>query len=205
MTEDTATGAEASRGMRRSTRVTKQLEQLRERETAQRAEEEDRRRRLDQGMRDYAAAAAVIADKEESAQRKIDGLRARIVRLEEEMGAALSESRDRQARAVLEIHQAGKTVQQVAELLNLSAKRTRQLIKDGRRVVAAAAEHRDDPGEGAGGVSDHSAAAGEASGMQDAEGSSGEPGELGWVEGEQDRPDAGFVPAAVADGGAQRA
>lgn len=151
MAESTTGGA---RRARRSTRVSRQLAQARERNNRQLVLLREREARVDRALRDYVAATEQIEALDAVFQDKLAQVEERIHRVRTQREKTVAEVRAVQARAVLAIHTAGRTVKQVAELLDLSEKAARQLIGVGRdeaqpdvsaSAVAAEAETVDYP------------------------------------------------------------
>lgn len=124
--------ADRSRRVRRSTQVIRKLERARERNNRQLAEARIREQRVDQALRDYFAATERIEVVERTYQEKIAQVEARIRQLRADCAAKVADVRAAQAWALVVIHGAGRTVKQVADLVDLSEKATRQLIGLGR-------------------------------------------------------------------------
>lgn len=123
-----------NRNARRSTRVSRQLAQARERNNKQLIEIRERELQIDTALRDYVAATEQIEAVDRTCQDKVDQLGRRITQLQSERDRAIADVQAAQARAALAIHAAGRTVKQVAELLQLSGKTARQLIGRGRSL-----------------------------------------------------------------------
>jgi hypothetical protein len=122
------------RNARRSTRVSRQLAQARERNNRQLVEIRERELQIDTALRDYVAVTEQIEAADHSCQDRVDQLERRITQLRQERDTAVANVRATQAKAALTIHAAGRTVRQVAELLQLSEKTARQLIGRGRAL-----------------------------------------------------------------------
>ncbi len=119
---------------RRSTETSRRLERVRERNARQLAEQRDREKRVNEALRAYVVAGERITTAEEECaakvaeyERRIDGVRSRT-------RERVTGHRAEQARAALTIHEGGRTVEQVAELLEMSRKDARRLIAEGREV-----------------------------------------------------------------------
>lgn len=123
-----------NRNARRSTRVSRQLAQARERNNKQLIEIRERELQIDTALRDYVAATEQIEAVDRTCQDKVDQLERRITQLQSERDRAITDVQAAQAKAALAIHAAGRTVKQVAELLQLSEKTARQLIGRGRSL-----------------------------------------------------------------------
>ncbi|MDA3644386.1 hypothetical protein LZ318_30760 [Saccharopolyspora indica] len=120
---------------RRSARISRQLEEARRRNVQQLAEQRERERRVEGALREFVEAGDAIAMERAACEDRIAVLRRKMEVKQEESEAAVAGERDRQARAALEIHEAGRTVEQVADLLELSGeKEARRLIAAGRRT-----------------------------------------------------------------------
>lgn len=128
----TAEATDRSRRVRRSTQVIRKLERARERNNKQLAEARIREQRIDQALRDYFAATERIEVVERTYQEKIAQVEARIRQLRADCAAKVADVRAAQAWALFAIHGAGRTVKQIADLVDLSEKATRQLIGLGR-------------------------------------------------------------------------
>lgn len=117
---------------RRSTRVSSRLARARERNNRQLVRIRERELRVDRALADYVAAADLVTVAERACAVKVAELEQKIRQVRDDRDRRLADVRAAQARAALTIHDAGRTVFQVAELLELSEKVTRQLIKAAR-------------------------------------------------------------------------
>jgi hypothetical protein len=123
---------------RRSTAASRKLEEARRRLASQLAEEREREERIKQALREFMAAGERIAVAEEVCEEKVAVLQNRIRRLREQEREKVAGAHGQQARAALMMHEAGRTVEQVADLLALSEKKARLLIAAGRDVAGPA-------------------------------------------------------------------
>lgn len=123
------------RRTRRSTRVSRQLARARQRNNEQLARIRERERQVDQALGEYVAAAAEIDVAEAMCREKLEQLDRRVRQIRDERENRVAGLRGAQARAVLVIHASGRTVKQVAELLELSEKAARQLIGEARSTT----------------------------------------------------------------------
>lgn len=121
-------GSGGKRRARRSTEVSRQLARARERNNRQLVAIREREVQVDQALRDYVAATEQIEAADLSCEERVAQWEQRMRQLREEHERTVLEVRSAQCRAVLAIHTAGRTVKQVAELLELSEKSARQLI-----------------------------------------------------------------------------
>ncbi len=126
----------SGRRVRRSTRVSRQLERARERNDRQLAQIWERERQVERELREYFAATDQIAAARQSCEDKVTQLMARVEQVRADTEAATADLLLAQGRAVFAIHTAGRTVRQVADLVDLSEKTTRHLIGIGRAAPA---------------------------------------------------------------------
>lgn len=125
------------RRLRRSTRVSQRRKQARQRFTEQLAEERDRKRRIERELDHYSSVVEKIADVETEANRRIAGYEQQIRQVQADVEAKTAGLRAEAAVAALRIHEAGRTVEQLAALLTLpSARDARALIRAGRMTAA---------------------------------------------------------------------
>lgn len=201
---------------RRSTLASRKLEAARQRLANQLAEERDREERIKQALQSFMDEGQKIAAAEEACEEKVAELERRIERLREKAQEKVAGAHIEQARAALATHEAGRTVEQVAELLEVSQKEARRLIAAGRGASAepdgASSARRPDRAVGSAGVINPSSPApaiGALTGpdvAQDADAvpdGVGEQRDLRRVHAPQDDPNASFVPTAAAHGGSE--
>jgi hypothetical protein len=137
------------RRARRSTEVIRRLERARERNNRQLAAVRDREQRVEQALREYFAASEQADAVERTYAQRIERLEVQIEQLRAECAARLGDVRSGRARALFVVHESGRTVRQVAELVELSEKATRQLIGMGRCLPTTKRSRRPGPaGEG---------------------------------------------------------
>jgi hypothetical protein len=193
---------------RRSTQVSRNLEEARQRLANQLAEEREREERIKQALRGYMAAGEKIAGAELACEEKVAELEKRIARLREQSREKVAGAHTEQARAALTMHEAGRTVEQVAELVMASQKEARRLIAAGRDADTGKGEEAagtaTQPKEVSPGPADEQRPAATPSGVATrgtGAAVSGEQRDLGGVDPHQDGPYAGFVPAVAHGGG----
>lgn len=124
--------AAQDRQVRRSARVSRRLARARERNNRQLVQIREREVLVDRALRDYMAAADQVTLAEQACEDRVSALSARIGQARAERDRRVAAVEAAQAQTVVAIHLAGRTVKQVAELLELSEKATRHLIKCGR-------------------------------------------------------------------------
>ncbi|MEY8042630.1 hypothetical protein AB8O55_24760 [Saccharopolyspora cebuensis] len=201
MVESTST---RGRRPRRSTRISQQLERARQRNADQLAAQREREQRVDDALAEFVDAGEHIATEETTCEEKVAALQRRIDQTRAASREKVAGEHARQARAALAIHEAGRTVEQVAELLELrSEKEARRLIAAGREGTGPEAVSRsDEPGAESPDRSPRDAAAGPSgsAGASAAVSGSLEGGSGNEVDGQQHRPSGESVPVA-ADGG----
>ncbi|WP_406690333.1 hypothetical protein REH65_31180 [Saccharopolyspora sp. ID03-671] len=135
MAESTST---RSRRPRRSSRMSQRLERARQRNADQLAEQKQREQRVEDALREYIEAGEAIATEDAACEEKVAALQRKIDALRAESQERVTGEHTRQAQAALAIHEAGRTVEQVAELLELrSDKEARRLIAAGRADAEA--------------------------------------------------------------------
>lgn len=120
------------RRARQANRVADRLAQLRERNNAQLAEARERERRVDEALREFATAGARIEAAEQSHANRVQRLQARIVALVQQQKDAIADDETARARAVLAIHECGRTVGELADLLALSERAVTRMLRDAR-------------------------------------------------------------------------
>lgn len=123
---------------RRSTATSRKLEEARRRLARQLAEERGREERIKRALREFMTAGEKIAAAEKACEEKVTELQNRIKRLRDQAAEKVVGAHTQQARAALTMHEAGRTVEQVADLLAVSEKKARQLIATGRDAAGEA-------------------------------------------------------------------
>jgi DNA-directed RNA polymerase specialized sigma24 family protein len=96
------------------------------------AEIREREVRVDRALHDYVAATEQIAMADRACEDKVAQLETRIRQVRAERDERIADVRAVQASALLAIHTAGRTVKQVADLLELPVKTVRQWIGQAR-------------------------------------------------------------------------
>jgi len=118
----------------RSNRVGRELALLRRRNAEQLAQARERERRVDEALRNYAAATTRIASADSAHEAKVRRLRERIEKLTAAHAEALEQDVRAQAAAVRQISDSGRTVRDLAELLDLSQRAVGRLLERSRDV-----------------------------------------------------------------------
>jgi hypothetical protein len=136
MTEDRA-GVQRRRA-RRPTEVAARLERLRKRNAAQLEAQREAERRVEVALTSYVDAEVSISGVEQVRDSKVADLERQIEQVRAAAVKDIEQIRARQALAVWQINDAGRTVEQIAELLEIPQKDIRRLLSAGR----AAAEHQ---------------------------------------------------------------
>lgn len=131
MAESSTTG----KRVRRSTKTSERLQRARERQNEQLAEQKAREKRVRDAMRAFIDADEQRAEVEEAGQAKVADLERKIEEVNAETAAKVAGVRASQERSVWEMSQAGRTAEQIAELLELSVKETRRLLTAGRKAA----------------------------------------------------------------------
>lgn len=132
MAESTKPGRRA----RRSTSVSRRLEEARRRNAEQLAKQREQERRVDDALAAFFDAGEQLGTAEKECQRRIEPHERAIEQLRDQFESVVTEQETAQARAALSIHEADRTVEQVGELLGLGEKAARRLIAQGREAAA---------------------------------------------------------------------
>ncbi len=112
--------------------VRARLERSRERVRARRQRTRQREQLITAAVKQYIAAWEAITVCETARDHEIDDLREQIARVQERAGEQIAAHRAQQALAAAAIRDQGQTDDDVAELLEISAKQARQLITAAR-------------------------------------------------------------------------
>jgi flagellar biosynthesis chaperone FliJ len=128
------TNQAGTRRARRSTEASRRLARARERNLVQLADQRDAEKRVDAALREYVAAGEKIAEAEHILASKLAEQDLVRQRLTEQAEQKVAGQRDQQVRAALTIHESGRTIEQVADLLEVSVKAARALIAAGRQI-----------------------------------------------------------------------
>jgi hypothetical protein len=130
MTEDpTVTKRQRAR---RPTEATARLDRLRKRNADQLEAQREAERRVEAALNDYVDADVSISAIEQACEEKIRALKRLIEQARTAAQAEVEHIRARQAMAVWQISDAGRTVGQIVELLELPEKEARRLVRVGR-------------------------------------------------------------------------
>jgi hypothetical protein len=131
------------RRSRAPNRAADHLAALRERNEAQQEQALERERRVDQALRDYARAGARLAAADDAHAARVADLEERLARLQADHERAGRDDVLRQARAALTVHECGRTVADLAELLATSEKAVSKMLRRARATDAAAPDGGD--------------------------------------------------------------
>ncbi|SFE22140.1 hypothetical protein SAMN04487819_109198 [Actinopolyspora alba] len=144
------TESSTGKARRRSSRVSQQLERARQRNAEQLAEQRAREQRVEAALRQYVEAGETIAAEHARCEEKVAVYQRKIDKLRADSQEKVADQHTRQAQAALSLHEGGgRTVEQVAELLELdSEKQARRLIATGREAVAPTTDTESLPDDG---------------------------------------------------------
>ncbi|MGH3811784.1 MAG: hypothetical protein ACRDUV_04925 [Pseudonocardiaceae bacterium] len=189
------------RRARRPTEAAARLERLRKRNTDQLEAQREAERRIEAALKAYVDADVSISAVEQDQDDKVVGFERQITQTRTTAGAKIEEIRQQQAVAVWHISDAGRTVEQIAELLEMSQKDARRLLSIGRTAA-------DSDVTGRGSKPANSTAPADPRQPAEQQPSAGvqasvEQRDLSRIDGHQDLADARLVPT-VADGSGQR-
>lgn len=187
----------ARRRARRPTEATARLERLRQRNAHQLAVQREAERRIETALKTYVDADVSISAVEHDRDDKLASLERQIEQIRTAAQRKIEQIRHQQAVAVWQISDAGRPMEQIAELLEVSQKEVRRLLSVGRPAshsdaAAATGRHSTPPSDTATPAEQHAPPQ-----------PSVEQGDLRGIDGHQDGADARLVPP-VADGGGQR-
>lgn len=119
----------SNRRSRRKVAREKLLAQARQVDDQQQAEARQRQERFGEAIREFAEATAQVMAAEEDRDRQIGRHERKIEELRADCEATVSGSRAAQAQAALKLQdQAGRTIEQIAELLGVSMREVRRMI-----------------------------------------------------------------------------
>lgn len=133
---------------RRSTRVSRRLAEARRRNAEQLARQREQEQRVEDALTVFFDAGDRRVAAEEECQRRVEPHERAIARLREQRDVVVATLEATQARAALTIHEADRTVEQVAELLEMGEKAARRLIAAGREAAARDRTARQDTATG---------------------------------------------------------
>ncbi|MGH3935617.1 MAG: hypothetical protein ACRDS1_11695 [Pseudonocardiaceae bacterium] len=194
------------RRARRPTEAAARLERLRRRNAAQLEAQREAERRIETALKAYVDADVSISTVERDRDEKVTILEQQIEQAREAARGKVEQIRARQTVAVWQLNTAGRTVEQIAELLEVSQKEARRLLSAGR--TAAESDTGPTPGDSST-PSDNAAQVNRQRPAQQqpspvaAGTASLERRDLRGVDRQEDSPDAILVPS-VPDSGSQR-
>lgn len=191
---------------RRPTEAAARLERLRQRNAGQLEAQREAERRVEAALKAYVDADVSISAIESDRDEKVAALERQIEQARETARVKAEQIRAQQAVAVWQLNAAGRTVEQIAELLEVPQKDARRLLSAGRTAAES------DPDSAAGNSSTRpSDSAALADRQQPAQqpppvpaGMASEQWDLRGVDGHQDSSDPTLIPATVPDSGGER-
>jgi hypothetical protein len=198
MVEDDAT---KRRRARRPTEVAARLERLRQRNADQLEAQREAERRIETALKAYVDADVSISAVARARDEKVAGLERQIEQAREVAQDRIEQIRAQQALAVWQLNGAGRTVEQIAELLEMPQKETRRLLSVGRSVAEsdpAAAPGKNSSPSGNNAVSAHRQQPAQQPAPIPA-GAVSEQWDLSGIDGQKDGTNAALVPT-VPDG-----
>lgn len=131
MTEGTTTRRRA----RRPTEAAARLELLRQRNAHQLEAQREAERRIEEALKAYVDADVSISAFEHDRDAKVAAWGQQIEQAREAARVKIEQIRARQALAVWQLNTAGRTVEQIADLLEVSQKEARRLLSTGRTTA----------------------------------------------------------------------
>jgi len=120
---------------RRSTTAGRHLERLQQNLARLDAERQERERRQQAALTQYAKALARAEQIERTRQVRLAELEAEITRVHEQATQQLAEVEAEQAAALAELHALGRPAEELAALVELPLKRVRRLLKAARQTI----------------------------------------------------------------------
>lgn len=132
MVED---GTTKRRRARLPTEAAARLQRLRKRNADQLEAQREAERRIEAALKVYVDADVSISTVERARDEKVAGLEQQIEQAREAAQERIEQIRAQQAVAVWQLNAAGRTVEQIAELLEVSQKDTRRLLSAGRKAA----------------------------------------------------------------------
>jgi transcription initiation factor TFIIIB Brf1 subunit/transcription initiation factor TFIIB len=175
------------RRARRPTEAAARLDRLRKRNADQLEAQREAERRVESALQAYVDADISISAVEQTRDEKVSGLERQIELARTSAQEEIEQIRARQAMAVWQINDAGRTLEQITELLELPEKEARRLLRVGRATANTDSGDRNH---------DDALAIQQPQSLEE-QGLSG-------IDAEQDSPDTLLVPA-VADSGRESA
>jgi hypothetical protein len=192
------------RRARRPTEAAARLERLRQRNADQLEAQREAERRIETALKAYVDADMSISAVEHDRDDKIASLERQIEQARTAAQIKIEEIRARQAMTVWHISDAGRTLEQIAELLEVPQKEARRLLHAGRTAAnseaATTTDPHSNPSDNTEPTEPHQPA--EQQPVETVQ-ASVEQRDLSGIDGHQDPADARLVPP-VADGGGQR-
>ncbi|MGH3936496.1 MAG: hypothetical protein ACRDS1_16215 [Pseudonocardiaceae bacterium] len=181
------------RRARRPSEAAARLERLRKRNADQLETQREAERRIETALQSYVDADVTISAVERDRDDKVASLEQQIEQARTAAQVEIEQIRAHQAMSVWHISDAGRTVEQIAELLELPQKEARQLLRVGRATADSDTAAMTDPTNK---PPDNVPSA-------DRQQQPSEQRDLSGVDGHQDGADTLLVPS-VADSGGQR-
>lgn len=132
MVED---GTTTRRRARRPTEAAARLDRLRKRNADQLEAQREAERRIEAALKVYVDADVSISAVERARDEKATGLEKQIEQARDAAQERIEQIRAQQAVAVWQLNAAGRTVEQIAELLEVSQKEARRLLSAGRTAA----------------------------------------------------------------------
>lgn len=132
MTEEATT---KRRRARRPTEAVERLERLRKRNADQLEAQRDAERRIETALKAYVDADVSTSALERDRDEKVAALERQIEQAREAARVKVEQGRAQQAVAVWQLNAAGRTVEQIAELLEVSQEEARRLLSAGRTAA----------------------------------------------------------------------
>lgn len=123
------------RRARRPSEAAARLERLRQRNADQLQAQREAERRIEAALKTYVDADVSISTVERERDDKIAALEHQIEQIRETGRVKTEQIRVRQALAVWQLHTAGRSVEQIAELLECPRKEARRLLSAGRTAA----------------------------------------------------------------------
>lgn len=191
---------------RRPTEAAARLERLRQRNAGQLEAQREAERRIEAALKAYVDADVSISAVERDRDEKVAALERQIEQALETARVKVEQIQSQQAVAVWQLNAAGRTVEQIAELLEVPQKDARRLLSAGR--TAAESDSVAAPGNSSTRPSNSAALAERQQPAQQQPppvpaGMASEQWDLRGVDGHQDGTDATLVPP-VPDSGGER-
>jgi hypothetical protein len=181
------------RRARRPSEAAARLERLRKRNADQLETQREAERRIETALQSYVDADVAISGIEQDRDDKVANLEQQIEQARTAAQVQIEQIRAQQAMVVWQISDAGRTAQQIAELLELPQKEARQLLRAGRATANSDAAA----------VTDRTNRSRDNIALADRQQQPSEQRELSGVDGHQDGADTGLVPS-IANSGGQR-